>query len=263
MNKYISEVRRFTRTFGLTVISLLSLAGAVVAQPAEKPSDAAPKAAAKTAAKAPAKKKMAGDGPSYPVSQFLLDFSSDLPVHPPAKQLMSLDVPLSESPTGFTAPKPGATTGKLKLSEVVASKSAKFHASALEAIGQAIVAHFAEWGYTGIIVSPHPDEIDKDGKDIRADGATALRLVIKTDGTWGGVPGRPDETVTAPSYKVTQFIVSFDPTVPKRPPLAEVMRYEIDLGEVSEGYVGPRPGGKAIRVLLGGVSSLPKHDFYP
>jgi hemolysin activation/secretion protein len=218
------------------------------------------KAAPKKAAKAPA--KAVGDGPAYTVSQFLLDFSADLPVHPPTKQLMSLETTLSDSPTGFTGPKSGATQ-KITLMGVPKLSQNKFHASAIEAIGSRIVAHFAEWGYTGIVVVPHPDEIDKAGKDIRGEGMTAMRLVIRTDGTWGGVPGRPDETVTAPSYKVTQFIVSFAPEVPKRPPLSEVMRYEVDLGEVAEGYTGPRPGGKVVKVLLGDVSGLSKHDFYP
>lgn len=258
----LKEFNKFAAVLLMCAIgtSVVSIALGQEAAEEKKPAPPAPKKAAPKAAKAAP--KITGDGPAYHVTQFLLDFSSDLPVHPPARQLMELQASLSDSPTGYTAAKGGAGQ-KISLASVPKLSQHKFHAGAIEAIGSRIVAHFSEWGYTGIVVAPHPDEIDKTGKDIRPDGQTALRLVIKTDGTWGGVPGRPDETVTAPSYKVTQFLVSFAPEVPKRPPLSEVMRYEVDMGEVAEGYVGPRPGGKMIKLILGDVSSLPKHDFYP
>ncbi len=204
----------------------------------------------------------AGDGPVYPVSQVLLDFGPDLPVHPPSAQLMNLEVTLGQTPTGYTAPIKGGQNVTLRIADIPKLPKHALHASAIKAIGQRLAHHFAEWGYTGIVVEPNVDDI-KAGKDIRPEGQTALRLTIKTDGTWAGVPGRPDETVTSKSYKVTQFIPTFDPEVPRRPPLSEVMRYTIDLAEVPDGYVGPAPGRRPVRIRLADVASLPKHDFYP
>ncbi|MBI1375462.1 MAG: hypothetical protein GC159_22335 [Phycisphaera sp.] len=202
------------------------------------------------------------DGPAYPVSQILLDFGADLPIHPPTKQLTGLEINLGMSDGEFTAPKEGQPVKTIKIVDIP-SLHARFHASAIKAIGDRLVAHFNEWGYTGIVAQPHVEEIDKTGKDVRPAGQTALRLVIMTDGTWAGVPGRPDETVSSKPYEVRQFVISFDPNVPKRPPVAEVFKYEIDLGEVLEGYVGPRPGGKTVKIRLGDVPKLPKSNFYP
>jgi hemolysin activation/secretion protein len=239
-------VLRHLAVFGVVLSTVMSPLTPVLAQePAPQPA-AAP----------------AGDGPVYNVSQILLDFAADLPVHPPSQQLMGLEVKLGKSDTGYTAPGKDGETLSVRLAEVPKLPTNQFHASALKAIAARVVAHFAEWGYTGIVVEPNKDDI-KGGKDIRPEGQTALRLVIRTDGTWTGVPGRPDEVVTQPSYTVTQFIPTFAPDVPRRPPLSEVMKYTVDLSEVGEGYVGPSPGRRPVRIRLADVASLPKHAFYP
>lgn len=205
----------------------------------------------------------ADDGLAYTVSQVLLDFSPQLPVHPPARLLLSLKVELGRSGTGFVQPRHGVEAVTTTIAGISALQPHVLHGSAITQVGARIVEHFAQWGYSGIVVLPHTDDIDSNGVDQRVEGQTALRLVVQTDGTWAGVPSTPDEILTAKPFKVSQFVVEFDPYVPRRPPVAEVMRYSVDLAEVPDGYVGPRPGRMVVRMLLGDAPRVEKNHYYP
>ncbi len=73
----------------------------------------------------------------------------------------------------------------------------------------------------------------------------------------------PAEVHSAKSYRVSEFVLAFERTVKPRPSIIEMMKTEIELGQVPEGYVDASTGGRPIKVLLSEIQSLPLHNFYP
>jgi hypothetical protein len=208
------------------------------------------------------------DGPAYPVNQIYLDFAEDLPVHPPVKLMMKLDIKLGETNTGYVSPRDGVKTVTIRMMDLPQLKNKSLHASAIQAIGNVVVQHFREWGYAGITVTPNKNDIDpKSGKDMRLEGQTALRLVVRSM-TGRGRPLRVGAIWEGPdardglSYAVSQFIIEQSKLVPGQIDTKGLLKTAVIVAEDEAGLFKPRAGTKQIQVRLVDVPKLGNHTFY-
>lgn len=211
---------------------------------------------------------LASDGPTYAVNQVYIHFAEDLPVHPPTKLMMELDVTLGVTATGYVSPRDGLEQVTVKLKEVPTLSQDVMHRSAIQHIGGMIVDHFRQWGYAGVVVIPHPEDIDATGKDQRFEGQTALRLqvrsmtgrgrpikIAKVWETASGVDGKP--------YPVSQVLVNIPKDVAANADdLRRLMETPIILGETEAGYIAPREGAKNIQVRAVDIAKLPGEVIY-
>jgi len=209
------------------------------------------------------------DGPRYPVDQIYLDFAEDLPVHPPTKLMLQLDTELGVTDTGYVAPRAGLKTVQVKLSDVPGLDKNHMHASAVRAIGDTLVEHFKEWGYTGIVVVPHPDDINpRSEQDERLAGQTALRLIARSM-TGRGRPkqvGPIWETANeadGPTFRVSQFLLANGPEADADPSdLNAIRRTPITLAETPTGYIAPRAGARIVQIRAVDVPQLEDRTFH-
>ena len=209
----------------------------------------------------------AEDGPAYQVDQLYIDFAEDLPVHPPVKLMMKLDVELGETPTGYVSPRDGMQTVKIRLMDVPRLKNKSMHASAIQQIGNVIVEHFRDWGYAGVTAVPHPQDIDATGKDVRLEGQTALRIIVNSmtgrgrpvriGAIWEGPDARDGQV-----YKVGQFIIEKAGDVEAAIDTKALLKTNVVLAEDEQGMFSPRAGTKQIQVRLLDVPRLGNKMFY-
>lgn len=223
---------------------------------------------AATASPALAAEALPADGPAYQVDQVFIDFAEDLPVHPPTKLMMQLPVELGVTDTGYVSPREGLATKTVRIMDVPKLDMERMHASAIRAVGNVIVEHFREWGYAGITVTPHPEDIAPDsGKDVRLEGQTALRLIVRSM-TGRGRPMKvgpiwetPDERDGKP-YRVDQFIIEVADGVEAAIDPAQYVKTAVVLAESEQGLFSARSGSKQIQVRLVDVPKLDSHVFY-
>jgi len=193
------------------------------------------------AATAAAAQATEDDGRAYTVDQLYLDFAEDLPVHPPTKLMMKLSVELGVVEDGYVSPRAGLETVRPQLMDVPKLEKDRMYESAINQIGASIVAHFKEWGYAGVVVTPHPEDIDpRTGRDLRLEGQTALRLIVKSM-TGRGRPlkvGAVWETPDARdgrTYEISQFLVETAKPVEAQVNLKRLLRTPIVLAESPAG----------------------------
>jgi hemolysin activation/secretion protein len=207
------------------------------------------------------------DGPRYQVDQMYLDFAEDLPVHPPTKLMMQMDIKLGEVDTGYVSARDGVPAVTIQLKDIPKLKKNYMHASAIKAIGDALVQHFAQWGYQGITVTPHPDDIDSAGKDVRLEGQTALRLIVRSMTGRGrplqrGVIWETPDTRDGQTYTVSQFLIETANDVDVNIDTKGLLKTPVILGESEDGWYSPRPGSKQVQIRLVDVPKLGNHTFY-
>ena len=116
-------------------------------------------------------------GPTYPVSEFEIEYALEHPRHIPAWEVLNLEVGLRASPEGFRAPRPVDRTVRMRLSSL--PRNAEFSVTALQHIAQYIVSTFNWRGYDGVIVTV-PEIEAGSGTDLRAPGDETLTLRIWT-----------------------------------------------------------------------------------
>ncbi len=114
------------------------------------------------------------DGPRYRVDRFALEYAGTDPALPSIGDLEALSFRVTETPSGYVAPRPGEVT-ELTIGGIAPGSS--FYASAIRAAGIAIVKHINEAGISGVSVRPRDLE-SPSGRDLRPDGATALTVVV-------------------------------------------------------------------------------------
>lgn len=135
------------------------------------------------AAPAAAQEAEAGSayGPVFPVSEFVVQYASEHPEHPPLEDLTGLWIELGRTPSGYVGAGQGESGVSIRLGDLHADPPAEFHATALGSIGEQIVAELNRRGLIGVYVAPHPDDIDVvRERDVRLPGDTILRLVVWT-----------------------------------------------------------------------------------
>jgi hemolysin activation/secretion protein len=123
------------------------------------------------------------DGPSYPVTSFIIRYATEHPDRPSIEDLLQIDVELGQANGVFVAPRPGADTVTLKLEDLTTSQRSPrpFSVSALNAIGQAIVKELNRRGIIGVMVAPDPNEVNPNTlEDLRAPGVQTMTLDVWT-----------------------------------------------------------------------------------
>ncbi|MEX2217759.1 MAG: ShlB/FhaC/HecB family hemolysin secretion/activation protein [Phycisphaerales bacterium] len=102
------------------------------------------------------------DGPSYQVSSFNFRYPQEHPDRPPMEDLLWLPVTLGQDGEVYVAPRAGVPSVTLPIKDLTAAQRARrrFSVSALNAIGQVIVAELNSRGIIGVLVAPDPEQID-------------------------------------------------------------------------------------------------------
>jgi hemolysin activation/secretion protein len=116
------------------------------------------------------------DGPAYPVSAVRLEYAKARPGLPPVDAFMNTPVTLGYTEDGYVAYRPGLAARTLRLSEL--GGDARLHASAINAVAQAVVGEMNERDYVGVMVQPAPGQFDDSGKDVRPASDATLTLDI-------------------------------------------------------------------------------------
>ncbi|QDU70781.1 hypothetical protein Pan265_06180 [Mucisphaera calidilacus] len=120
------------------------------------------------------------DGPAFPVGRLRLKYAETHPQQPGLEVLMSSEVRLTPTPTGYVAEREGAPVEVLALSSIGHDGTRLFHASAIQMISRSIAAGLNERGLVGVFVAPDPIEIDVYGVDQRVEGDDGLTMVVST-----------------------------------------------------------------------------------
>ncbi len=155
---------RTPSSLGWLIGGLLLAACPALAQPA-------PRGAAGSTA-------VAADGPAYPVSRIELRYDLESTRLPPLAALGDLPLRLGRTPTGYVAPREGVETVVLRLGSVPSDPPSLFHASAIRALDEQIVAEMNRQGVAGVVVAPEESSLQPgSGRDLR-DGGTTLPIVV-------------------------------------------------------------------------------------
>lgn len=120
------------------------------------------------------------DGPAYPVSAITLSYELEHPNLPTIDELMQVRVGLVQAPAGWVGPRPGLPVVEMSIQELSDGQVRTMHASAIRAIGRAIVEYFSANAIVGILVEPDTTQIQSAGRDLREEGETDLVLKIFT-----------------------------------------------------------------------------------
>jgi hypothetical protein len=121
---------------------------------------------------------VSGDGPAYSVSTLSIGYREGHPDLPPLGDLLPVDVVLTPTETGYVAPRPGQAEEVLRFGAET-PLDAEFHASAIAAIGQALLHNAHEAGLLGVFVLPDPAQIEPVSEvDRRAQGDGKLDLQV-------------------------------------------------------------------------------------
>jgi len=118
------------------------------------------------------------DGPSYSVSAVQLSYNLDSPKLPPLAELRELPITLGLTLTGFVAPREGVEEVVIRLGSIPGDPPPRFHASAIRAMDEQIVAELNRRGLAGVIVAPEESSLQPgSGADLRG-GETTLPVVV-------------------------------------------------------------------------------------
>jgi hypothetical protein len=122
------------------------------------------------------------DGPTYAVEHLEIVYDEARTDLPDPESLLATEVWLSPTPSGFVAPRPGAPMEETRLNAL--PEEARFHASALRSISEAVVRAVEASGIGGILVTVDPEDLaPRSGRDIRAPGRSNLRFLV----FWGRI----------------------------------------------------------------------------
>lgn len=118
------------------------------------------------------------DDDPYPVSTISLEYVREHAMLPPIDELMRVRVRLVQTPSGWIGERPGLPVVEMAIEDFNDGQVRTLHASAIRAIGVAIVEEFVDRDLVGILVEPDDAQI-KPGLDKR-EGQTGLTLKIFT-----------------------------------------------------------------------------------
>jgi hemolysin activation/secretion protein len=116
----------------------------------------------------------------YTLERLALEYAEPHPEHPPIAELEQLRVELVRSALALRGAEPGEAGLALALGEL-GSLGLALEPSALRAIAQRVVRELGRRGLDGVLVQPHPAQIDPESqRDLRPAGERELRLQIWT-----------------------------------------------------------------------------------
>ncbi len=121
------------------------------------------------------------DGPQrYNLSALKVVYPAASGKLPDLNALMELRVELTETYAGYVAQRHGEKTRKLRLADVAELNNARFYRSAVRQLC-AVIAEHLEHNGVHARVRPAPDQVDRNGDDLRPAGQTELRLVVELE----------------------------------------------------------------------------------
>jgi|GEM_PF-3320117 len=119
------------------------------------------------------------DGPQrYQITSLELAYPQDGKSYPDPNAIMQLKVAITNTYAGYVSQRSGEEVRKVRLSEL-SSVNARFYRSAVRQICALVAEHLEHNGIKGATVRPDPQQIDREGEDLRAAGSTSLRLVVE------------------------------------------------------------------------------------
>ncbi len=120
------------------------------------------------------------DGERYLVTELLVQYARSHAGHPPLEDVLGLEIDLLRTESGFVSPRAGEASVAVRLMDLQGVDNVYLHGSALRKIAVTIVGYFNELGIIGVFVGPEHTQINQRGEDIRSEGDTSLRLIIRT-----------------------------------------------------------------------------------
>ncbi len=114
-----------------------------------------------------------------PVSRFKFSYTDPKASFPSVNRVVEEPVQLGVTEKGYTAPDQveEGNTESVELTQEFPEKT-QFTARAIRVISARLLRRLKERGYMGVLVSPHPGDITKDGTDRRPEGESSLRIVF-------------------------------------------------------------------------------------
>ena len=131
-----------------------------------------------------------GDGQEYTVTGLIIEYATDHPGLPAPEELMAVKVNLLRTMSGIIAPRKGELNSGIRLVDIPALTEQRFYDSALRQMCVALVSYFNDQGLIGVYVGADPTQIDRAGTDLRAEGQTTLKIIVRV-----AVVGPPPRTV--------------------------------------------------------------------
>ena len=120
------------------------------------------------------------DGAAYDVSELIVQYARSHAGHPALEDVLMISVDLINTDTGFVSPRDGVQATPVRLVDLQGVDNVKLYGSAIRKISVAIVDYFNKLGIIGVFVGPDRTQIDQRGEDIRPQGDSSLRLIIRT-----------------------------------------------------------------------------------
>tara|TARA_B100000941_G_scaffold288068_1_gene264318 strand:+ start:199 stop:2271 length:2073 start_codon:yes stop_codon:yes gene_type:complete len=120
------------------------------------------------------------DGMVYEVSELIVQYARSHAGHPALEDVLMIDVDLINTEGGFVSPREGVASQTVRLVDLQGVDNVRLYGSAIRKISVAIVDYFNKAGIIGVFVGPDTTQINKRHEDIRPEGDTSLRLVIRT-----------------------------------------------------------------------------------
>ena len=146
------------------------------------------------------------DGQEYPVTGLIIEYETDHPGLPTPEELVEVKVRLLRTMSGFIAPRKDEISSQIRLLDVPDLTENRFYASAVKELCRALVSYFNEEGLIGVYVGPAASQISRDGNDLRAEGQTTLKLIVRVAilenlRTVGSGPGnKAGQRINSPSH---------------------------------------------------------------
>lgn len=161
-----------------SLMCLVSLPATGIAQTARGHIDPAdPPVLSLTPVQQPAENKPL-EGPSYSVSQFIIDYSVPHPDLPATEEIMNLVIRLGQKEGCYVVEALGDSPLSLRLTDLPDLGMQQFHHTAIQSINSQIVVYLNGKGLIGINAAPSTLDVDETGKDIRPEGATMFHIEV-------------------------------------------------------------------------------------
>lgn len=200
------------------------------------------------------------------VERFELHYAVPAAGAPSLAELARTPVTLGRSASGWMDRAEGVPSVEIRLDEQFADPNDRFHSSALRAINAALMGELSRRGVRGALVSVDANDVDPStGRDLRPLRASSLRLEIFTSqeqarGTLRSVSSALPQDGGV--YEVQRFAIAYASEHPGHPPIGEMSRVRVTLGQTATGFVAPRAGVPTVTVRLHEHFAYPEDRFY-
>jgi len=170
------------------------------------------------------------DGQEYAVTGLIIEYQTDHPGLPSPEELVEVKAPLLRTMAGFIAPRKYELSSEIRLLDIPALTENRFYTSAIRKLCVSLVSYFNDEGLIGVYVGPDPAQIARDGSDLRPDGQTTLKLIVRvaiveTLRTVADGPHvKPGQRINNPRHTSLLARASVQPATPGEPGSGSLLR---------------------------------------